>query len=131
MGERYINLVARWTDIFCEWKLKNCFGAAIFYSNTLHLWSLSRVVSLYDQFRVQFPDQEIMSCFGHCHVMFTFFRSVVHNLLTIRFPDSFIRKTNQQTDGSCNLTSVTQLLFQIFKKQSSPFCEHIRNLLCE
>ena len=41
------------------------------------------------------------------------------------FSDSFFQRTTQQSDGSCNVTSDSPLLYKTFKKQPLYFCNHI------
>ena len=80
---------------------------------------------------VAFSFKEILSFFGHCHVTFpymepfSFFGGFVQKVLGFCFSDSFDQKTTQNSDGSCNVTSDSQLLKRTFKKESFYLCNHI------
>ena len=62
-----------------------------------------------------FPYKEILSFSGHCHVAspymepLSFFGRLVQEVIVSCFLDSFVQKTTQQSDGSCNATSDSQL----------------------
>ena len=57
----------------------------------------------------------IRMCFGPCHVTFpfmeplSFFSRFVQEVIVCCFLDSFVHKTMQQSDGSCNVTSDSQV----------------------
>ena len=129
MGERDRMLVAE--SYFCERKLKNDFGAAFRYLYT----------HVFGHCHVKFPYKEIVSFFGHCHVTFpnmeplSFFGRFVQKVKVSYFSDSFVQKTTQQkgasADGSCNVTSDSQLLYKFFKKTASLFLQKpTKNILC-
>ena len=75
--------------------------------------------------------------FGHCHVTFPYmellshFRRFVQKVIVSCLSDSFVQKTTQQPDGSCNVKSYAQLLYKFFKKQLLYFCKHIWKKYCE
>ena len=71
---------------------------------------------------VTFLYKEILSLLGLCHVTFPcmqprciFARSVQKVIVSCFFSDSFFQKTTQQSDGSCKVTSDSQLLYNIIK----------------
>ena len=86
---------------------------------------------------VTFPYKEILSIFGHCHVTFpymeplSFFGRFVQKVIVSCLSDSFVQKTTQQSDGSCNVTSDSQLLHKFFKKQPLYVCKHIWKIYFE
>ena len=59
--------------------------------------------------------------FGHCHVAFpymeplSFFGRFVQKVIVSCFSDSIVQTTTQQSDGSCNVTCDSQLLYKLFK----------------
>ena len=75
----------------------------------------------------------------------SFFGRFVQKVKVSCFSDSFVQKTTQQKrasaegtrggrerkrtvgrqDGSCNVTSDSQLLYKFFKKQPLHLCEHL------
>ena len=69
--------------------------------------------------------------FGHCHVTFPYKEPLsilswfVQNVIVSCFSDSFVQKTTQQSDGSCNVTSDSQFLNKLFIKQHLYFCKNI------
>ena len=97
MGERNRMLLGERSDLFLikELSLKNDFGAAIHYLYT----------HFFNHCRVTFPYMEILSLF----VMF------VQKILVSCLSNSFVQKTTQQSDGSCNVTSDCQLLNKFLK----------------
>ena len=127
MGERDRMLVAARSDRFCERKLKNVFAAAYRYLYTHLFWSLS----------VTFPYKVILSFFGHCLMtfpnmeLFSFFGRFVQKVRITCFSDSFVQQTTHQSDSSCNVTSDSQLLYKLLKKQTLYFCKHIWKIDCE
>ena len=122
MGERDRMVVAG--SYFSEWKVKNDFE--------LHFVSYIRIS--FNHCHVTFPNKEILSFFGHCHVTFlyieplSFFGRIVQKIKVSCFSDSFVQKATQQkgasVDGSCNVTSDSQLLHKFLKKQPLFFCKH-------
>ena len=72
---------------------------------------------------VTFPYKEIRSFSGPCHVTFPymeplpFFGRFVQKVIVSCFSESFVQKPTQQSDGSCNVTSDSQPLYKLFKKQ--------------
>ena len=50
--------------------------------------------------------------------LLSFFGQIIQKLKVSCFSDSFVQKTTQQSDGSCNVTSDSQLLWKLFEKQS-------------
>ena len=76
------------------------------------------------------PYKEILSFFGHCHVTFPYMEplSFCGRFAKVScFSDSFVQKTTQQkgasADGSCNVTTDSQLLYKLFRKQPLYFCK--------
>ena len=57
------------------------------------------------------PYKVIISCLGHCLVTFSymeplsFFGRFVQKVIVSCFSDSFVQKTTQQSDSSCNVAS--------------------------
>ena len=88
----------------------------------LHFVTYIRIAS--GHCHVRFPYKEILSFVGHCHVRFpnmeplSHFGRFVHKVKLSCFSESFARKTTQQSNGSYNVTSDTQL-----------FAEHSENCL--
>ena len=86
---------------------------------------------------VAVPYKEILSFFSHCHVtspymeLLSFFGRFVQKVTVPCFSDSFVQKTTQESNGSCDNTSDSQLLFKIFKKQSLYFYKHTWKTNCE
>ena len=85
---------------------------------------------------VIFPYKEIISFFSCCHVTFpymellSFFSRFVQKVIVSCFSDSFAQKTTQQSNGSCNVTSDSQLLRNFFKKTDSSFLQtHMKHIL--
>ena len=78
---------------------------------------------------VTFPYEEILSFLGHCHVLLpymklpSFFGIFLKKVIVYCFSDSFVHKTTQQIDGSCKVTSDSQFLYNLFKKQILHFCK--------
>ena len=95
----------------------------------LHFVTYIRIV--FGHCHVTFPYKEILSLFGHCHVTFpymeplSFFGRFVQKVNVSCFSESFVQKTTQQSDGSCNVTSDSQLLNKLFEKHPRFFCKHI------
>ena len=129
MAERDRMLVAERIDFFCERKLNNDFE--------LHFVTYIRIP--FDHCHVTFPYKEILSFFGLCHVTFpymeplSFLGRFVQKLILSCFSDSFVRKTTQQkgasADGSCNVTSDSQLLYKLYKTASSFLQTPMKNSL--
>ena len=75
--------------------------------------------------------------FGDCHGTFpymeplSFFGRLVQKVIVSCFSDSFLEKTTQKSDSSCNVTSVSQILYKLIKKQSLYFCKHLGSRYCE
>ena len=74
--------------------------------------------------------------FGHCHVTFPymkplfFFGGFVQTVTVSCFSDSFVPKTTQQSNGSCNVTSDSQFFLQSIQKLASLFLQtHMKNIL--
>ena len=75
-----------------------------------------------------FPYKEIRSFFGHCHVTFrymepfSFFGRLLQKVIVSHFSYSFVQKTTQSkgasADGSCNVTSDSQLFYTNYSKNS-------------
>ena len=84
----------------------------------------------FGQFHLIFPYKEILSLFGHFHVTFPYMETLsifgryAQKLNVSCFSDSIIQNTTQQSDGSCNVISDSQLLFKVFTKQSFQFSKH-------
>ena len=55
----------------------------------------------------------------------SFFGRFVEKIIVSRFSNSMNQKMTQQSDGSCNATSDSQLLRKVFVKQLFPFCKYI------
>ena len=106
---------------FCESKLKNDFGAATRYLYTHVFWSLSRDISLLGD---SFPFWSLSRDMSIWRTFF-FFGRFVQKLKVSCFSASFVQKTTQQSDGSCNVTSDSQLSYKLFKKQALYFCKNI------
>ena len=103
---------------FCEGKLKKDFE--------LHFVTYIRI--FFGHSHVTFPYKEILSFVGLCHVTFpymeplSFYGRFVQKVIVSCFSDSFVQKTTQQkgasADGSCNVTSDSQLLYTKYSKSS-------------
>ena len=84
---------------------------------------------------VTIPYRKTFFFLGHCHVTFRYmeplslFGKFVQKELVFCCLDSFFQKTIQQTEGSCDLTRVSQLLFVVFKKQPFRFCHYIWKIM--
>ena len=121
MGERDGMLVADRIDFFVN---KG-------YRTILEPHFVTYIRMLFGHWHVTFPYKEIPSFFDHCHVTFSFieplsfFGSFVQKVKVSCFSDSFVQKTTQQPDGSCNVTRDSQLLYKLFKKQPLSFCKHL------
>ena len=65
----------------------------------------------------------------------SFFGRIVQKIKGSCFSDSFVQKTTQEkaasADDSCNVTSDSQLLYKLFKKQALYFCKHLGKINCE
>ena len=78
----------------------------------LHFDTYIRI--FFDDCHVLFPYKEIVSFVGHCHLTFSyteplsFFGRFVQKVILSCFSDSFVQKTTQQSDDSCNVTSDSQ-----------------------
>ena len=120
-------LVAERSDLicFCDRKLKKDFGAAFCYIYT----------HFFGHCHVTFSYKEMLSFFGSCHVTFPnmellpFFGRFVQKVIESCFSESFVQKTTQQSDGSCNVTSESEYLYKLFKKQPISFCKHIKKYI--
>ena len=55
-----------------------------------------------------------------------FFGGFLQKVVITSFSDSVVQKTTQHSDGSCNDTSYSQLLFKFFTKHSLHFCKNIQ-----
>ena len=57
------------------------------------------------------------------------FGRFVQKLVVSCFSDYFVQKTKEEkegsADGSCNVTSASQLLNKLFKDQPLYFCKHL------
>ena len=68
--------------------------------------------------------KEILSFFAHCDVTFlymeplSFFGRFVQKVIVSCFSDSIVQKMTQQSDGSCNVTIDSHLLYTFFSKNS-------------
>ena len=97
----------------------------------LELHFVTNIRSPFSHCHVIFPYKEILSIFGPCHVTFpymeplSFFGMFEQKVIVSCFSDLFVQKTTQQSDGSCNVTSDSQPLYKLFKKQPLYFCKHI------
>ena len=100
----------------------NDFGAAITYLYRFCFWSLSRDVCLYGQLQMQLPFKSTFFSWTLSRYN-SFFGGVVQKSKTWFFSDSPVLKKFQQPDGSCNVTTDTQLLLQLFIKQDCHFCK--------
>ena len=59
----------------------------------------------------------------------SFFGRFVQKVIVSCFSDSFVQKTTQQSDGSCNVTSDSAFI-QIIQKAASFFLQsHMKNIL--
>ena len=103
---------------------------------TLELHILTYMRIFFGHCHVTFPYKEIFSFSGPCHVTFPymerlfFFRRFVQKVIVSYFSDSFVQKTTQQSGGSCNVTSDTQLLKIFFQKTTSLFLQiHMKFIL--
>ena len=73
------------------------------------------ILIFFSYFHMPSPYKEILSFFGQCHVTFpymeplSFFGRFIQKVVVSCFSDSFIQKTKQQWDGSCNVRSDSQL----------------------
>ena len=103
-----------------DFRTGNCCFYTFFYSHCHLTFPYKEIQSFFANCHVPFPDIELLSIFGR----------FVQKIVLFSFADSFVQKTTQQPDGSCNVTSVSQLLFKVFKKQPF-FCKDIRKLFCE
>ena len=52
----------------------------------------------------------------------------VQKVVVICFSDSFVQKTTQQWDGSCNATSGSLVLVKVFRQQPFLFCKCMRKI---
>ena len=100
---------------------------------TLELNFVTYIRIFFGHCHVTFPDKEILSFFGRCHVNFpymeplSFFGSFVQKVIESCFSDSFVQKTTQQSDGSCNVTSDSQFLYKLFRKTAPLFLQtHVK-----
>ena len=121
-------LVAERSVLLLWKKVKEWFWSCISLLIYACFWSL----------HVTFPYKEILFFFDHCHVPFpymeplSFFGRFAQKVLLSCFSDSFVQKTTQQSDGSCNDTSDSQLLYKIFEKRASFFLQTpMKSLLCK
>ena len=95
----------------------------------LHIVIYIRIFS--GQCYVTFPYMYILPCIGPRNVTIpymerlSFFGRLVQKQLLSCFSDSFVQKTTEQSDGSCNVTSDSQLLYNFAKKQPLHFRKHI------
>ena len=110
MGER--DRMLKEVICFCERKLNTDFE--------LHFVTYIRISFVHCH--VNFPFKEILSFFGHFHVTFpymeplSFLGRFVQKLKVSCFSESFVQETTQQSDGSCNVTSDSQLSYKLYKK---------------
>ena len=79
----------------------------------LHFVSYLRI--FFGLFHVTVPYMELLSFFGR----------FVQKIILSCFSDSFVQKLTQQSDGSCIVTSDSQFLYKLTKKQPFYFCTHI------
>ena len=56
--------------------------------------------------------------------IFSFFGRFLQEVRVFCFLDSFIHKTIQESDVSCNVTIDTQRIWKLSEKQSVYFCKH-------
>ena len=76
---------------------------------------------------VTFPFKQVLSFSGHCHATFPYMKLLsfpgrfVQKVIVSCFPDSFVQTLTQQSDGSCNVTNDSQLLY---KEQPLCYCKH-------
>ena len=102
----------------------------IFFGHFHVTFPYKDVFSFFGPCRVIFPYKEVLSFFGHCQVRFPYMEPLsfvgrfVQKVRVSCFSDSFVQKTTQQSNGSCNVTSISQLLYKLFKKQPLCFCKH-------
>ena len=82
-----------------------------------------------------FSYKAFVSLFGHCQLTVPYMKTIsifgrfVRKVMKLCFSDSFVKKTTQQSDGSCNITSDSQLLKK-FQKEVSLFVQtHMKNNL--
>ena len=105
-------LVAERIDLFCERKLKNDFELP--FVTYIHI--------SFGHCHVNFQYKEILSFFGHCQETFPYMEPLsfsgrfVQKLIVTSFSVSFVQKTTQQSNASCNVTSDSHSLNKIFKK---------------
>ena len=80
---------------------------------------------------VTFPYMAILSFFTLCQVTFPYMEPVsfsikfVQKVILVCFWYSFVQKTTQQSDGSCNFQSDSQLLYKLLIKHLLDFCKHV------
>ena len=96
---------------FCEWKLKNVFGAAFPFLYLHPFWSLSCDISIQGGSSLSQSLSRDFSIYGTSF----FFGRFVQKVLVSWCSDSFVQKTTQQSDGSCDVTSNSQFFYKLFK----------------
>ena len=79
----------------------------------LFFWSLSSDDSSFVHCHVIIPNKEIFSY--SLSRDNSFFGRLLQKVVKLCYSDSFLQKTTQQLDGSCNDTSHTQILCKLFK----------------
>ena len=97
----------------------------------LELHVVTYIRMFFGHCHVTCPYKDILSFFGHFHLTvpymepLSFFGRFVQKVKVSCFSDSFVQKMVQQSDGSCNVTSDSQLLYKLFKEQPLYFCKHL------
>ena len=106
-------LVAERSDLISWRRIAECFWRCNLLLIHASFRSLSCDVSLYGQFQVQVPDEEVPSFFGHCHV--TFLGGCTKNSNILFFTFNCPEKTMEQTDGRFIVTNHNEFLEKQFK----------------
>ena len=103
---------------------------------TLQLQFFAYIRNFFGHCHLTLPYKVILSLFGHCHLTFpykeplSFFGRFVQKLIISCFSDSFVQKTTQHSDGSCNLTIDSRVSEEIYSKNSFLFLQtHKKNTL--
>ena len=95
----------------------------MFFGHCHVIFPYKEIPSFFGPCQVTFSYREPLSFFGHFHVTYpymeplSFFGRFLQKVKVYCFSDSFVEKTTQQSDGSSNVTSDSQLLYKLFEKQ--------------